>query len=98
MDFTAFGILHNRETFRSYKMHKSGAIFQLIAVKPRGFWHTSPLLPLYYNKLYQKNQGFFSKIVLTAQFSFYIILSVKLTGELSCIGFGVETFRSFPVF
>lgn len=33
---------------------------------------------LYYNKLHQKNQDKFSKFVLTAQKSFYIIVVVQL--------------------
>lgn len=77
MAFGDFGTSNMRETIRLFKPHKSQGIGLFISTSAsrqnQGICANSPLLPLYYNKLYQKNQEFFSKIVLTVQSSFNII-------------------------
>ena len=94
-DFVA---LSKSESFRLCKLHKTKGILLVILTSTLrqnpGICAYSPLLLLYYNKLHQKNQDVFFKIVLTAQFCFYIICLVSRTG-ISLLMYQLsESFRS----
>ena len=87
-----------RESFRLCKLHKTKGFHSLKltrALRPNlGTCMYSPLLLLYYNKLHQKNQDVFFKIVLTAQFCFYIIYLVNLKEQQASVCLRGESFRA----